>query len=90
MVCLEDVNVLVLDKANYSSVADLETNNDLRANSMCKERLQKLSLEKFSKMTAEEATASQNKYLKRLGAAYKDIDQVFNKKKRQHKIEPVP
>lgn len=79
VVCTEDVKVLVLDKNNFGTVCDNDTTTDLRANAACKERLQRLYLERFKNFSKEDAENSQKRFLKTLGVEYKDVEAIFNK-----------
>jgi CRP-like cAMP-binding protein len=78
-VCLEDTELLSLNKANLGFVADAETLNDLRANCQCKQRLQSSFLEKYQKSSKEEIEKSQNKICEKAGIKIKDITDIFEK-----------
>jgi len=78
-VCLEDTELLSLNKANLGFVADAETLNDLRANCQCKQRLQSSFLEKYQKISKEEIEKSQNKICEKAGIKIKDITDIFEK-----------
>jgi CRP-like cAMP-binding protein len=78
-VCLEDTELLSLNKANLGFVADAETLNDLRANCQCKQRLQSSFLEKYQKSSKDEIEKSQNKICEKAGIKIKDITDIFEK-----------
>jgi len=78
-VCMEDTEVLSLNKANLNFVADADTLNDLRANCQCKQRLQSSFLEKYQKLSKEDIEKSQNKIIDKANIKLKDIMEIFNK-----------
>jgi len=79
VVCIEDVQILSVDKANLTFVTDYETMQDLRANAQGKERLQKAYLDKISNLTSEQLEQNQKTMLQKLKVEYKFIDDIFNK-----------
>jgi len=78
-VCLEDTELLSLNKANLNYVADAETLNDLRANCQCKQRLQSSFIEKYQKLPKEEIEKSQTKICEKAGIKVKDVLDIFEK-----------
>jgi len=78
-VCLEETEVLTLNKANLNFVTDADTLNDLRANCQCKQRLQSSFLEKYQKMSVADVEKSQNKIIEKANIKLKEIMDIFEK-----------
>ena len=78
-ICLEDIELISVNKTNLASVTDPDTISDLRANWQCKQRLQSALMEKYHKMSREDIDKSQNKICERAGIKIKDVLDVFEK-----------
>ena len=78
-VCMEEVEVLVLDKEKLPSVTDEATLSDLRANCQCKYRLQNTYIEKLSNMKPEQIEESEKKICAKLGCTREEVTEVFFK-----------
>ena len=79
VVCIEDTELLSLDKNNLTFLSDNETLQDLRANSQGKERLFAAYIEKFSKLKSEAFENNQKTLFDKLKVNYKFFDDIFNK-----------
>ena len=79
VVCVEDTELLSLDKNNLTFISDNETLQDLRANSQGKERLLMAYIEKLSKLKSEAFENNQKSLFDKLKVNYKFFDDIFNK-----------